>query len=68
MVISLLQDEPKCLDAIKVSDSSHWHSQDIDGEYGSLLQAFRKEQGSNCCFIEKFFVRFSSEIGAVRGS
>jgi len=32
----------KYWDAIKISDPSHWHSQDIYGEYGSLLQALGK--------------------------
>ena len=36
--------ELKYWDAIKISDPSHWHSQDIYGEYGSLLQALGKNE------------------------
>ena len=39
----LKEAEIKYLDAIKISDPSHWHSQDIYGEYGTLLQALGKK-------------------------
>jgi len=35
--------EVKYWDAIKLSDPSHWHSQDMYGEYGTLLQALGKK-------------------------